>query len=804
MNGPLQRSLKTRVTLFSLVIFALSLWALAYYASKMLRMDMEAMLGDQQLSTAALVAANINTELSERLSALEKIAADFQDEELESPERLQGIIERRPAFSLLFNAGYYVTDAAGTAIASVPVEAGRVGINYKFRKHVAGALGEGKLAVSEVDIGKALGVPVFSLAVPIRDSSDKVVGSLVGVISLSSENFLDRIISSNYGQTGGYVLVAKQQRTIVTATDKSRVMEVLPPVGVHPEIDSFLAGREGSTILRSPNGVEVLVSVKGISAADWYVAATLPTEEAFAPIEDLEQHMLHATILLTLIAGGLTWWMLRSQLAPISAAAAALGARPGGSLVPEPLPVSTQDEIGRLVSRFNNLLDVLRRSFKELAETQRIAQVGSWQLDLLTNQVTWSEELFKMYGFDPSLPVPAYTEHMKLFTPESWDRLTAALTHTRETGVPYTLELETVKKDGSKGWMWVQGEAEVDASGKTIGLWGAAQDITERKRAQEHIRLAEVRFRTIIEASPIPFALNDSDLNITYLNSAFTRTFGYDQNDIPTVSSWWPKAYPDERYRQHIEREWQLHLDVAKRDDTPFEPMEVIVRCKDGGERTVLVTATELASTFSDLHLVTLYDITERKQAEQATVEALSRLDRLAQHVPGMLYQYYLRPDGSSHFPYASAGIKQIYGVLPEQVSDDAEAVFHVIHPDDLARVSESIQTSARTLGNWHEQYRIQLLDGRTLWVEGDASPEAAPGGGVLWHGLIRDITDRKKSESLLQENLDELHRWQKTMLGREGRIISIKQEVNELLARSGQPPRYEQQVPTQPGEGGA
>jgi PAS domain S-box-containing protein len=189
-------------------------------------------------------------------------------------------------------------------------------------------------------------------------------------------------------------------------------------------------------------------------------------------------------------------------------------------------------------------------------------------------------------------------------------------------------------------------------------------------------------------------------------------------------------------------------------------------------------------------------DITECRKAEEAALEALTRVDRLAQHVPGMLYQYHLRPDGSSHFPYASTGIKDIYGVLPEEVRHDAEAVFRVIHPDDLPQVIESIQASARRLSNWHEQYRVNLPDGRTIWVEGEASPEAAPNGGVLWNGHIRDITERKKTESLLHEQIDELNRWQQAMLGREGRIISIKQEVNELLARSGLPPRYAEHQP--------
>lgn len=484
MIGPLQRSLKTRVTLFTLAIFAVSLWALAFYASKILRTDFEDVLGDQQLSTVALVAADVDRELIDRLKALESIAADLKKNEVTAPQLLQGVIERRPVLALLFNAGFFVTDTAGTAVASVPQEAGRVGLNYSFRSHVASALRDGKSSVSEVDIGKVLQVPVFSIAVPIRDAREKVIGSLVGVINLSQDSFLDRITSNAYGRTGEFLVVSRPQRMIVTATDKSRVMEKLPPVGVNPKIDRFLAGGEGSDLLRNAKGTEVLVSVKSITAANWYVVATLPTKEAFAPIERMLKRILLATMLLSFVAGGLTWWMLRRQLEPINVAAAALGREPLPGQVPDELPVSTQDEIGLLVSRFNSLLEILRRNFKDLGQTQRIAHIGSWHLNLATSEVVWSEELFNMHGFDPSLPVPPYAEHQKLFTPESWERLSSAQAHTRETGIPYTLELETIRRDGSKGWMLVQGESEVDASGKTIGLRGAAQDITERKHAE--------------------------------------------------------------------------------------------------------------------------------------------------------------------------------------------------------------------------------------------------------------------------------------------------------------------------------
>ncbi|MEI6807970.1 MAG: PAS domain S-box protein [bacterium] len=130
----------------------------------------------------------------------------------------------------------------------------------------------------------------------------------------------------------------------------------------------------------------------------------------------------------------------------------------------------------------------LREKDADLREAQRLAKIGSWRLNVATNQVVWSEELYRMYGADPSLPPPLYTESMKLFTPESWERLAAAIANTIETKVPYELELTTVKKDGSSGWMWASGLVEVDSEGKVVMVRGATQDITESKKAEKELR----------------------------------------------------------------------------------------------------------------------------------------------------------------------------------------------------------------------------------------------------------------------------------------------------------------------------
>ena len=147
----------------------------------------------------------------------------------------------------------------------------------------------------------------------------------------------------------------------------------------------------------------------------------------------------------------------------------------------------------------------------------------------------------------------------------------------------------------------------------------------------------------------------------------------------------------------------------------------------------------------------TVEDITDLKRVEQALNSMRRQREELASHVPGMLYQYRLRPDGSSHFPYASARIQEIYGVAPEDVVEDATPAFAALHPEDRDRVHETIQASGQSLALWHDEYRVQFPDGRVIWVEGEASPEAMPDGSILWHGYIHDVTSRRRSAEELR-----------------------------------------------------
>ncbi|MBE2295044.1 MAG: response regulator [Phycisphaerales bacterium] len=142
------------------------------------------------------------------------------------------------------------------------------------------------------------------------------------------------------------------------------------------------------------------------------------------------------------------------------------------------------------------------------------------------------------------------------------------------------------------------------------------------------------------------------------------------------------------------------------------------------------------------------------QQRNRAVLEALrereQRLSKIASQVPGMLYQFKMFPNGHASLPYVSEGIRSMFQLEPEQVRDDASAIFDKVHPDDLERLNASIFESAETLLQWKCEFRILSIHGAVGWRYGNALPQSEADGSVLWHGFITDITEQKQYETML------------------------------------------------------
>ena len=127
------------------------------------------------------------------------------------------------------------------------------------------------------------------------------------------------------------------------------------------------------------------------------------------------------------------------------------------------------------------------------------------------------------------------------------------------------------------------------------------------------------------------------------------------------------------------------------------------------------------------------------------------RLLQFSQQLPGVLYQYHLRPDGTSHYPYVSERVQDLFGLTPAKLDQDASHLFACLHPDDLAPYRARIRQSADTMKAWRGEYRVILPDGSIHWREGNAWPQLQADGGILWHGYAADIDDRKLAEARTQ-----------------------------------------------------
>jgi len=151
-------------------------------------------------------------------------------------------------------------------------------------------------------------------------------------------------------------------------------------------------------------------------------------------------------------------------------------------------------------------------------------------------------------------------------------------------------------------------------------------------------------------------------------------------------------------------------------------------------------------------------DVQQALAESQVSLQAShALLENLSEHVPGMIYQYRLLPNGNFTVPYASRGIQALYKVTPEQVREDASLLITLIHPDDRDAIQESIAESARTLQQWEQEYRVILPQQGLRWVMGRSQPKKLDDGSILWHGFATDITESKKNEAVLQTVIQEL-----------------------------------------------
>jgi PAS domain S-box-containing protein len=419
--------------------------------------------------------------------------------------------------------------------------------------------------------------------------------------------------------------------------------------------------------------------------------------------------------------------------------------------------------VARDITQRKRAEEALRASEAELKEAQRVARLGSWSMDVKTGQVAWSDELYRMMGFDPSRPPPPYSEHGRIFTPESWVRLSTGLDNTVHTGVPYELQLETVRADGSNGWMLARGEPVLDAHGAITGLRGIAQDISARKQAEAARHESETAFQTLADSVPQMVWMCTPDGLNAYFNQRWVEYTGMSLAESQG-RGWNTPFHPDDQ-----QPAWDAWNHATKTGET--YRIASRLRAADGSYRWFLMRGVPLRDAAGRIvkWFGTCTDIDELKRGEEALRNLNEELEKRVQERTAQLrdseerlalalrashegvWDWNLETDAV----WYSSRWKEMLGYAESEIEPHSSILRNLLHPDDRAPFDDALDAVLRGEREYEMEFRLRHKDGRYVDILSCGFPiRREPAGPIVRIvGTHFDLTERKRAEEALRQS---------------------------------------------------
>ncbi|MCC3531120.1 MAG: PAS domain S-box protein [Microcoleus sp. PH2017_22_RUC_O_B] len=450
----------------------------------------------------------------------------------------------------------------------------------------------------------------------------------------------------------------------------------------------------------------------------------------------------------------------------------------------------------------------IRESQRQLQEAQRLAHVGNWELDAITETVTWSEELFRIFGLEPAAVAPTREEQVALIHPEDLELWGTEVQRGVEAGTPFDFDFRIYRPDGTLRHLNALGRAETDASGKVLKLFGTALDITDRKAAEAALRQAaaeledrvsdrtaelsqavtqleqEIGDRKLAEA-----ALQVSEQNLrTIFNNVYDAIFIQDlEGNILDVNDRMLEMYG-------VSREQAIKSSITKdysSDDNPIQLMRELWEKVLSGESTRIEWKSRRPndrSTFdaeiavSRIHLngnlgiiANVRDISDRKLAEAELQSAQKFMESVLNTIPvGVVakeaqeLRFVLwNPAAEDLLGFRAAEVigKNDYDFFPTEQADVFTAKDReVLNSGQIVEIAEEdIQTGQGESRIFHTK--------KTAILGADGTPQ-------YLLAVTEDITDRKLAEIALTRSSAQL----KQQADREKLINSLTAQIRNSL----------------------
>jgi two-component system, cell cycle sensor histidine kinase and response regulator CckA len=275
---------------------------------------------------------------------------------------------------------------------------------------------------------------------------------------------------------------------------------------------------------------------------------------------------------------------------------------------------------------------------------------------------------------------------------------------------------------------------------KGAGFVALAQDITERKLAEEALRASEDRFRRSVEHSPIAMAIVAMDGTIEYINRKAIKVFGYLPEDIPTMERWWFQAYPDEAYRNSVVADWIGRIQKAMTEEGEIAGNNYQVTCKDGSVKTMFISGTPVAGKV----FVLFDDITERMNAQEALRESEERFSKVFRISP---YAYLIASMEDGRILEVNDAFTTLCGYSREEALGRSTIDLGLwVTDSDRGRMVATVREKG-TVDRIETMLRAKNGSAQTVLF---SARLIRVGNKPCIISVVEDITERKKSEALL------------------------------------------------------
>ncbi|MET0124014.1 MAG: diguanylate cyclase [Pseudomonas caspiana] len=284
----------------------------------------------------------------------------------------------------------------------------------------------------------------------------------------------------------------------------------------------------------------------------------------------------------------------------------------------------------------------------------------------------------------------------------------------------------------------------------------------ELRLREQQLRGAHGQLSSVLNAAT-DVAIIATDLNgvINTFNVGAQKMLGYQEYEVLGQFQLKDLQLPSEleEHARHLSQVYGYRVTAAQAifveadESATHKSHEWTFIRHDGSSLVVNMLVTAVRNEHEQWvgYLAVCIDITERKLVYEALAARDLLLKKISAHVPGGIYQFQIDASGESHFNYINDGMCELHGMSQEQMLLDFKSVFARVDPLDAQRVKESMRVSAQNLTPWQDEYRLNVPGHGLRWVHGHATPEAQPGGAVVWHGFLSEITDMKRVEEELR-----------------------------------------------------